>query len=94
MKPCPACHAELPDEAVTCPQCGGAWQPDGSFRTRLETDMDRLAAERERKVESAEAFGRLGRPHTAFFLEDRSGGCLVAAVALVAIMLAPVLVPW
>ena len=47
--------------------------------------MDRLAAERERKLDSAEAFGRLGRPHTTLFLESKSGGCLPTALALIAI---------
>ena len=29
MKHCPACHAELPDGAIGCPNCGGAYLPDG-----------------------------------------------------------------
>ena len=83
MKKCPACHSELPDNAMTCPSCGGSYLPDGSFRTEWDAEMDRLAVERERKVRRAEAFGRLGRPHTSFFLEDRAGGCLVGAVLAV-----------
>jgi Zn-finger nucleic acid-binding protein len=89
VKKCPACHAELPDKAIACPQCRGSYLPDGSFRTALEASMDRLATERERKVERAEAFGRLGRPHTTFFLESKSGGCLPTALALIVIVLAP-----
>ena len=58
--------------------------------------MERAAAERERKVDAAEAFGRLGRPHTALFLESKSGGCLPTALALIAtvIVLASALVAW
>jgi hypothetical protein len=94
VKKCPACHAELPDEAVACPGCGGSWQPDGSFQTVWERDAERLAAERERKVDAAEAFGRLGRPHTTLFLESKSGGCLVAVIALIVTVLAPALIFW
>lgn len=96
MKKCPACHAELPDKAIACPQCGGSYQPDGSFRTVWEADMERAAAERQRKVDAAEAFGRLGKPHTTLFLESRSGGCLPTALALIVtvIVLASGLVAW
>ena len=85
MKQCPACHAELSDEAVACPNCGGSYRPDGRFVTPWDAEMDRLAAERERKLDGAEAFGRLGRPHTTLFLESKSGGCLPTALALITI---------
>jgi len=79
MKPCPACRSELPDDALTCPKCGGSYQPDGGFQTPWDVEMAKQAAERERKVERAERFGALGKPHTEFFLEKKSG-CLVAAL--------------
>jgi len=81
MKECPACHAELRDNAVSCPNCGGSYLPDGKFETCWEADMARMVAERERKVDRAERFGRWGRPHTRFFLEDKAG-CLVSVLAL------------
>ncbi len=56
--------------------------------------MERAAAERQRKVDAAEAFGRLGRPHATLFLESKSGGCLPTALALAGIVLASALVAW
>jgi hypothetical protein len=52
--------------------------------------MARAGAERERRVEAAERFGRLGRPLPHWFLDGRSGcGAItlvaVAVVALVAL---------
>ena len=83
MKECPACHAELRDNAVSCPNCGGSYLPDGRFETCWEADMARMVAERERKVSRAEEFGKLGKPHPHFFLEEKSGGgCLVSVLAL------------
>jgi hypothetical protein len=54
VKECPACHGAIPDRALSCPQCGGSYQPDGSFKTPWDVEMARLAVERERKVERAE----------------------------------------
>ena len=83
MKECPACRTELPDNAVSCPYCGGSYAPDGTFNTSWDVEMARLKAERERKVERAEQFGKLGKPHPHFFLEEKSGGgCLVSVLAL------------
>ena len=82
VKTCPACRAELLDNAVACPSCGGSYLPDGSFKTPWDAEMDRLAVERERKVRRAEAFGRWGKPHTSWFLEGKGGGCLVVALAV------------
>jgi len=79
MKECPACDSELPDDALTCRIRGGSYQPDGSFKTPWDVDMARLAVERERKVESAKRFGRLGKPIPHLFLESKSG-CLVGVV--------------
>jgi hypothetical protein len=94
MKQCPACHADLPDNAVGCANCGGSYLPDGRFETKWEAQMDELVAERERKVQRAEAFGRLGKPHTSFFLEDKAGGCLVAALLVVMCVVALGAVVW
>jgi len=74
----------MADDAVVCAHCGGSYLPDGTFRTSWDAEMDRMAAARERKVERAEAFGRLGRPHTTFFLEERSGSCLLVVLAAIA----------
>jgi Zn-finger nucleic acid-binding protein len=93
MKQCPACHAELEDRAVACPNCGGTYLPNGQFQTRWEAEMGRMVAERERKVERAERFGRWGRPHTTFFLEDKAG-CLLPALVLVVCIVTPVVVFW
>jgi hypothetical protein len=90
VKQCPACHAELQDGAIMCPNCGGSYLPDGKFETSWEADMSRMVAERERKVERAERIGRWGRPHTRFFLEDKAGGCLLVALVLVICIAAPV----
>jgi hypothetical protein len=91
MKPCPSCRTELADDALTCPHCGGSYQPDGSFRTQWDVDMARMAAEREDKVSRAERFGKLGRPIPHLFLDSRSGCLLpmivVAAIATLAIVL-------
>jgi hypothetical protein len=89
VKQCPACHAQLSDGATDCPNCGGTYLPDGKFQTRWEADMAEMVAERERKVDRAERIGRWGRPHTTFFLEDKSG-CLLAGLALVICVVAPV----
>jgi len=86
MKECPTCGSPLPDNAVSCAHCGGSWQPDGSFQTLWDAEMARMAAERERKVSVAEQFGKLGKPHPHFFLEDK--GCLVATLALVVVVAA------
>ena len=91
MKNCPVCHAELPDKAVACPNCGGTYLPDGRFQTTWEADMGRMVAERERKVERAERFGRWGRPHTTFFLEGKAG-CLLPCLILIVCIVAPVVV--
>ena len=91
MKNCPACHAELPDKAVACPNCGGTYLPDGRFQTTWEADMGRMVAERERKVERAERFGRWGRPHTTFFLEGKAR-MPPAVPHLVVCIVAPVVV--
>jgi hypothetical protein len=85
MKPCPSCRSELPDNALTCPQCGGSWQPDGSFKTPWDVEMARMVGERERKVQRAQRFGAWGKPHTHFFLEKESGclvGILIVAITL------------
>ncbi len=83
MKECPACGSRLPDDATSCAHCGGSWQPDGSFQTPGDAEMARMATAREHKVSVAEQFGKLGKPHPHFFLEDK--GCLVAAFALVVV---------
>lgn len=88
MKECPACRSQLADDAITCSNCGGSYDVDGGFEAPWDVEMARLTAERERKVESAEHFGSLGKPHPHFFLESK--GCLVFALALAAV--APVLV--
>ena len=80
MKQCPACRAELPDDAPACARCGGWWLPDGSFHTRWDDEIARRTAERERKVVRAERLGRLGRPLPLWFLDGRGGCGLVAAV--------------
>ena len=69
----------MPDDALTCPYCGGSWQPDGSFKTQWDADVARMVAERERKLQRAQRFGAWGKPHTDFFLEMESG-CLIAVV--------------
>jgi len=84
MKQCPACRSDLADDAVACSNCGGSWQPDGSFRTPWDVEMARQAIERERKVSAAERFGRLGKPIPHWFLESRSGCGLIALVAFAA----------
>ena len=89
MKQCPACHAELPDGAIGCPNCGGTYLPDGKFETSWEANMAQMVAERERKVDRAERIGRWGRPHTTFFLEEKTG-CLVAGLVLIICVAAPV----
>ena len=89
MKQCPACRAELPDDAAACVRCGGWWLPDGSFHTRWDEEMARMAAERQRKVERAERLGRLGRPLPLWFLDGRSG-CGVVAVVGTALVVAAV----
>jgi hypothetical protein len=90
MKRCPACHAELSDGAIACPNCGGTYLPDGKFQTSWEANMAQMVADRERKVDWAERFGRWGRPHTTFFLEDKAG-CLVAGLVLVICIAGPVI---
>jgi hypothetical protein len=50
-----------------------------------------MVAERERKVERAERFGRWGRPHTTFFLEDKAG-CLLPCLILVVCIVTPAVV--
>ncbi|HEY5168082.1 MAG TPA: zinc ribbon domain-containing protein [Thermoleophilia bacterium] len=90
MKRCPACHAELSDGAIACPNCGGTYLPDGKFQTSWEANMAQLVAERERKVERAERFGRWGRPHTRFFLDDKAG-CMLPALILVVCIVGPVI---
>ena len=83
MKECPSCRSPLPDNAVACSHCGGSYRPDGGFQTSWDAEMARMAAERERKVSAAEEFGKLGKPHPHFFLENK--GCLVSALALLLI---------
>ena len=76
---------------LTCPHCGGSYDPDGGFKTPWDVEMARLAAEREDKLSRAERFGRLGRPIPHLFLDSRSGCLLpmivVAAIATLAIVL-------
>jgi hypothetical protein len=84
MKQCPACRSDLADDAVACAHCGGSWQPDGGFRTPWEVEMARQVAERERKVDAAEQFGRLGKPIPHWFLESRSGCGITALLAFAA----------
>ena len=84
MKQCPACRSDLADDAVACAHCGGSWQPDGSFQAPWEVEMARQAAERGRKVDVAERFGRLGKPIPHWFLESRSGCGVIALLAFAA----------
>jgi hypothetical protein len=90
MKKCPACQTELSDKAIGCPNCGGAYLPDGRFQTSWEANMAQMVAERERKVERAERFGRWGRPHTRFFL-DGEAGCLLPGLVVVICIVVPVM---
>ena len=82
MKDCPGCRAELQDDALSCPHCGGSWQPDGRFQTPWDVEMARQAAKRERKVDAAEQFGRLGKPIPHWFLDSRSGCATIALLAI------------
>ena len=92
MKQCPACRAELPDDASSCVRCGGWWLPDGSFHTSWEEEMARATAERARKLERAERLGRLGRPLPLWFLDGRPGCGVFAVTAAVSVALAAVAV--
>jgi hypothetical protein len=87
VKACPACRSELPDDAVACAHCGGSYQPDGSFTTPFDAEMAAMAAEREKKVERAEGFGRLGKPIPHWFLDDKSG-CLITMLPILALLVA------
>ena len=84
MKQCPECRSDLTDDAVACPNCGGSWQPDGSFQAPWDVEMARQVAKRERKVDAAARFGRLGKPIPHWFLESRSGCGVIALLAFAA----------
>jgi hypothetical protein len=85
VKQCPACRAELSDDAVSCVRCGGWWLADGSFHTPWDEEMAQKVAQRTRKLERAERLGRLGRPLPHWFLDGRSG-CGLPAVVAVAVL--------
>jgi hypothetical protein len=93
VKQCPACRAELPDEAFACARCGGWWLPDGSFHTRWDDEIARRTAERQRKLERAERLGRLGRPLPLWFLDGR-GGCGMVALTTAALVAAGLVAGW
>jgi hypothetical protein len=94
VKECPACRANLPDDATACPQCRGTLAPGGDDKVSWEAEMARMVAERERKGDAAERLGRLGRPLPHWFLDGRSGcGAVTLAVAVALAALVAVLVP-
>jgi hypothetical protein len=90
---CPACRADMSDDAAECPHCGVRHEPDSGDQASWEAEMARMVAERERKADTAERLGRFGRPIPHWFLDGRSGcGTIVLVVAVALASFAAVLV--